>query len=264
MLASFGPIATTELFHQPQSSLCLIASAKGLHQALSSLDTAFLENNLTAPFLTTPSSKCAAASSLTKNTSTTSCSVFLLFVAPTGVPAEHGQKGEGEALETGSSASARLRQMWRHPRHRASNQPSQDRQRCSTSRRESSQPRWVNCYLVRLSRIFCWCPLRQQLPAQERPPLSPSSTGAAISFTSIRATSIPATSSSDSSGSATAIYTTSTSETLAQSIPNNTSSPAVSYSSSQSAELQYVLSVLKIKTLSISEHLRKRLIEPHL
>ena len=90
LLASFGPIATTEVFRQPQSSLGLIASAKGLHHSLSSLDTAFLDNNHTAPFLTTLSPTCAAAFTLTD------------------LPAKHLGKTEGKALETASSPSARL------------------------------------------------------------------------------------------------------------------------------------------------------------
>ena len=57
-LVSFGPIAPTEVLRPPQSSLGLIASAKGLHQPLSffdtvSLDTVSLDNNPTVPFLTT-------------------------------------------------------------------------------------------------------------------------------------------------------------------------------------------------------------------
>ena len=87
-----GPIAISKVFRQPKSSISLIASAKGLNQPLSSFDTACLEKNPTVPILKTPSSKCAAASTLTKATSTTTCSAFPLSVASTEVPAEHGQK----------------------------------------------------------------------------------------------------------------------------------------------------------------------------
>ena len=149
-LASFGPIATTEVLRQPQSSLGLIASGKGWHQSLSSLDTASLDNNHTAPFLTTPSPTCAAASTLTD------------------LPAKHLGKTEGEALETARSPSARLQRMWQFARHRASRQPSQDRQRCAPLRPESSQLRWLLRYLVRRSRIPRCCPLRQQIPEQRR------------------------------------------------------------------------------------------------
>ena len=110
--------------------------------------------------------------------------------------------------------------------------------------------------------------MRLQLPATHRPPLSPRPTRPrlkrAISFTSIRATSIPVTSSSDTSGSATSIYTTSTSESLATSIPNNTPSTVDLYSSSQSGELQQVLTALNIETFPIPKTFLKKLIEPHL
>ena len=85
-LASLGSFATTEVLRQPQPSFVLIASAKRLHQPLSFLDTVYFDNP-TATFLTTLSPKCAAAFTLTKATSTTTCRVFLLSVAPTSIPA---------------------------------------------------------------------------------------------------------------------------------------------------------------------------------
>ena len=120
LLGSFNPIATTEVFCQPQLSLRLIASAKILHQPLSSFHTASFDNDPSAPSLTTPPPKCATVSTQTKDTLTTTCNVLPLFVANTAVPAEHDKTCEGEALEKASLPSARLRQMWRHPRHRAS------------------------------------------------------------------------------------------------------------------------------------------------
>ena len=268
LLASLGPIAISKVLRQPQSSLGLNASAKELHEPLSFLDTVSLDNDPSQYIWTNPSPKCGAAFTLTKATSTTTCSVFSLSVARTAVPAVHDQKREGVALDKASSPSAYILRIWRHPKHRASIQQSQDRQRCASSRPESSQPRWLLCYFVRLSRIFRWCFFRLLLTSQHRFLLSPRPTWArlkrAIIFTSIRATLIPATSSSDTSGSATSIYNTSTSEILAPSIPNNTPIPVDSYSSSQSSELQQVLTALSIETFLIPENLRKKLIEPHL
>ena len=277
-MAYLVPIAISKVLGKPQSSLGLIASAKGLHQPLLFLDTASFDNNPTALFQTTPSPTIAAASTSTKVTSTTTCSVCPLAVAFTAVPAKHFEKTEGKALETASSPSARLRRMWGHPRHRASRQPSQDRQRCATSRPESSQPRWLLLYLVRRSRIPRCCPLRQQIPEQHRPPLSPRPMRArmkrAISTTSIASTSIPAnsilvtsipaTSNSDTSILATLIRTTSTSGTLAFLISISTHSVLISRNSSKSGQLQRVLSAFIIRTIPIPEHLRKQLIEQHL
>ena len=95
-LVSLGPIAPTKVLRPTKSSFGLIALANGLHQPLSFfetmfLDTGILDNNSTAPFLTTQWTKCAAASTLTKATSTATCSVFPLSVVCSAVPAEHDQ-----------------------------------------------------------------------------------------------------------------------------------------------------------------------------
>ena len=259
-LASFGPIPPTEVLRQPQSSLGLIASAKELHQQLSSLDTASLKNNHTAPFLTTPS--WAAASTLTEVTSTTTCSVYPLSVAFTAVSAKHLGKTEGKALETASSPSARLRRMWRFSRHLSSRKPSHDRQRCVFSRPESSQPPWLLRYLVRRSRIFRCCPLRQQIFEQHRPPLSPRPMRAKLKR------AIPATYFSYLKFryfgfSYLDLYYLNFRNPVFF-IPNSTHSLAISRNSSQSGQLLRLLSALKIRTLPIHKHLSKRLIKPHL
>ena len=283
LLPSLGPIAISKVLRQPHSSLGLIASAKGVHQPLSFLGTVSLDNNPTEPFLTNTSPKCGAAFILTKATSTTTCSVSRLSVARTAVPAVHDQKREGEALEKASSQNAHIRRMWRHPKHRASMQPSQERQRCAPSCPESSQPRWLLSYLVRRSRIPRCSLLRQQIPEQHRPPWSPrpmrarmkrgiSTTSIAstsipanlIPANSILVTSIPATSNSDTSISATSIRTITTSGTLVFLISISKNSLPISRNSPQSGQLQRVLSAFILRTIPIPEHLRKQLIEQHL
>ena len=92
LLAFLGPITISKVLRQPQSSLGLIASAKGLHQPLKYLDTMSLDNTHTEPFLTTLSPKCGAGFTLTKATSTTTCSVFPLSLARTAFLAVHDQK----------------------------------------------------------------------------------------------------------------------------------------------------------------------------
>lgn len=199
-----------------------------------------------------------------------------LSVAITAVSAEQLDQTVGEAFKTACLPSARLRRMWRFPKHRKSSKPCQNRELCAPLRAESSQPGWLLCYLVRRSRIARWFPLRQQLSKQVRFPVPPRFMQArlnreipiiSIEFTSnwstsFSAISIPATSYLDTSRSISLICTTSSSKTLAPLIPNNTHSLGISRNSNQSNQLKRLLSALKTRTLPLLEQLRKRLIKP--